>query len=53
MIRVLIADDEPMIRAGLRAVLTTAADIEVIGEAGDGKHAVELARRARRQVGAP
>ncbi|GAA0447191.1 hypothetical protein Ade02nite_85360 [Paractinoplanes deccanensis] len=50
MIRVLIADDEPMIRAGLRAVLTTAADIEVIGEAGDGQHAVELARRHRPAV---
>ncbi len=50
MIRVLIADDEPMIRAGLRAVLTTAADIEVIGEARDGQHAVELARRHRPAV---
>ncbi|MBM2620942.1 response regulator transcription factor [Actinoplanes sp. LDG1-06] len=50
MIRVLIADDEPMIRAGLRAVLTTDADIEVIGEAGDGRHAVELARRHRPAV---
>jgi len=50
MIRVLIADDEPMIRAGLRAVLTTAADIEVIGEACDGQHAVELARRHRPAV---
>ena len=50
MIRVLIADDEPMIRAGLRAVLATAADIEVVGEAGDGRHAVELARRHRPTV---
>ncbi|GIE28267.1 DNA-binding response regulator [Actinoplanes italicus] len=50
MIRVLIADDEPMIRAGLRAVLATAADIEVIGEARDGQHAVELARRHRPAV---
>ncbi|MFF5080460.1 response regulator [Actinoplanes sp. NPDC000266] len=50
MIRVLIADDEPMIRAGLRAVLATAADIEVIGEAGDGHQAVELARRHRPTV---
>lgn len=50
MIRVLIADDEPMIRAGLRAVLTTAAGIEVIGEAADGHHAVELARRHRPAV---
>ncbi|WP_229070278.1 response regulator transcription factor [Actinoplanes sp. DH11] len=50
MIRVLIADDEPMIRAGLRAILATAADIDVIGEAGDGHDAVELARRHRPEV---
>ncbi|PTA44967.1 response regulator transcription factor [Micromonospora sp. RP3T] len=50
MIRVLLADDEPMIRAGLRAVLTTAADIDVVGEAGDGHHVVELARRHRPAV---
>ncbi|SNY62292.1 response regulator [Paractinoplanes atraurantiacus] len=50
MIRVLIADDEPMIRAGLRAILTTAADIDVVGEAGDGHQAVELARRHRPEV---
>ncbi|MFE9703149.1 response regulator [Streptomyces sp. NPDC005930] len=50
MIRVLVADDEPMIRAGVRAVLATAADIEVVAEAGDGHDAVELARRHRPAV---
>ncbi|MDI6104849.1 response regulator transcription factor [Actinoplanes sp. NEAU-A12] len=50
MIRVLIADDEPMIRAGLRAVLATDPDIDVIAEAGDGHNAVELARRHRPAV---
>ncbi|MFG1991410.1 response regulator [Actinoplanes sp. NPDC048988] len=50
MIRVVIADDEPMIRAGLRAVLTTSPDIDVVGEAGDGREAVELARRHRPAV---
>ncbi|CAM5284440.1 Response regulator transcription factor OS=Streptomyces tendae OX=1932 GN=GUR47_06695 PE=4 SV=1 [Streptomyces tendae] len=50
MIRVLVADDEPMIRAGVRAVLATAADIEVVAEAGDGHGAVELARRHRPAV---
>ncbi|MPY64597.1 response regulator [Streptomyces spongiae] len=50
MIRVLIADDEPMIRAGVRAVLTTAPDIEVVAEAADGHDAVELARRHRPAV---
>ncbi|MYS69740.1 response regulator [Streptomyces sp. SID5926] len=50
MIRVLIADDEPMIRAGVRAVLATAADIEVVAEAADGHDAVELVRRHRPAV---
>ncbi|MEU0738461.1 response regulator transcription factor [Streptomyces sp. NPDC006134] len=50
MIRVLIADDEPMIRAGVRAVLATAPDIEVVAEAADGHDAVELARRHRPAV---
>ncbi|MEU8825995.1 response regulator transcription factor [Streptomyces sp. NPDC048636] len=43
MIRVLLADDEPMIRAGVAAILGAAGDIEVVAEAGDGHHAVELA----------
>jgi DNA-binding NarL/FixJ family response regulator len=50
MIRVLIADDEPMIRAGVRAVLATDPDIEVVAEAADGHDAVELARRHRPAV---
>lgn len=50
MIRVLIADDEPMIRAGVRAVLATAADIDVVAEAADGHDAVELVRRHRPAV---
>lgn len=50
MIRVLIADDEPMIRAGVRAVLTTVPDIEVVAEAADGHAAVELARLHRPAV---
>ncbi|ARZ68958.1 response regulator transcription factor [Streptomyces sp. HU2014] len=45
MIRVLIADDEPLIRAGIRMILTSAEDIEVVAEAPDGREAVELARR--------
>ena len=40
MIRVLIADDHTMFRAGLRALLATEQDIEVIGEAADGEEAV-------------
>jgi DNA-binding NarL/FixJ family response regulator len=50
MIRVLIADDEPMIRAGVRAVLATDPDIEVVAEAVDGHDAVELVRRHRPTV---
>ncbi|EXG82623.1 response regulator transcription factor [Cryptosporangium arvum] len=50
MIRVLIADDEAMIRAGVRAVLTTDPTIEVVAEAADGRDAVELVRRHRPAV---
>ncbi|MFI9202260.1 response regulator [Streptomyces sp. NPDC053048] len=50
MIRVLIADDEPMIRAGVRAVLAADGGLEVVAEAGDGDEAVELARRHRPDV---
>jgi DNA-binding NarL/FixJ family response regulator len=50
MIRVLIADDEPMIRAGVRAVLATDPDIEVVAEAVDGHAAVELVQRHRPTV---
>ncbi|MFJ7208450.1 response regulator [Streptomyces sp. NPDC098789] len=43
-IRVVIADDEPLIRAGIRMILTSAPDIEVVAEAANGREAVELAR---------
>ncbi|MFJ7909941.1 response regulator [Kitasatospora sp. NPDC096204] len=49
-IRVLLADDEPMIRAGLRAVLATDPGIEIVAETGDGREAVELVRRHRPDV---
>ncbi|WP_281174241.1 LuxR C-terminal-related transcriptional regulator [Hamadaea tsunoensis] len=44
-VRVLLADDQPMVRSGLRAVLGGHADLHVVGEAGDGVEAIELARR--------
>ncbi|WP_436735622.1 response regulator transcription factor [Streptomyces sp. BBFR102] len=44
MIRVLVTDDEPLIRAGIRMILSSAADIEVVAEAADGREALELAR---------
>ncbi len=45
MIRVIIADDHNLVREGIRALLEKAGDIEVIGEATDGKEAVDLAQR--------
>jgi DNA-binding NarL/FixJ family response regulator len=42
VIRVLLADDHRLVRAGLAGLLETAADIEVVGEAADGRQAVEL-----------
>ncbi|MBD0710672.1 MULTISPECIES: response regulator [unclassified Streptomyces] len=50
MIKVLLADDETMIRAGVRAILATDPGIEVVAEAGDGHEAVELAREHRPDV---
>ena len=49
-IRVLIADDHPVVRAGLRGMLETQEDIEVVGEARDGKQAVSLAGRLEPDV---
>lgn len=45
MIRVLLADDQPLIRSGFRALLDLEDDIEVVAEAADGSEAVLLARR--------
>ncbi|MDP9868042.1 MULTISPECIES: response regulator [Streptosporangium] len=44
-IRVVLADDQPLIRAGLRMVIDTAPDVEVVAEAGTGAQAVQLTRR--------
>ncbi|MEV5515991.1 response regulator transcription factor [Streptomyces flaveolus] len=50
MIRVLLADDEAMVRAGVRAILASGGESEVVAEAGDGREAVELARAHRPDV---
>jgi DNA-binding NarL/FixJ family response regulator len=41
-IRVVLADDQPLVRAGLRMILATENDIEVVGEAADGKQAIAV-----------
>jgi DNA-binding NarL/FixJ family response regulator len=50
MIRVLIADDEPLIRTGIQTVLESAGDIEVIAQADNGRLAVDEAMRHRPDV---
>jgi DNA-binding NarL/FixJ family response regulator len=50
MIDVVLADDEAMVRAGVRAILATDSDIEVVAEAADGRQAVELVRAHRPHV---
>jgi DNA-binding NarL/FixJ family response regulator len=49
-IRVLIVDDHKLFRAGIRALLQTVADIEVVAEAGDGREGVRLAETHRPDV---
>jgi DNA-binding NarL/FixJ family response regulator len=50
VIRVVVVDDQELMRVGFRMVLGAQADIDVVGEAGDGAQAIELASRLRPDV---
>ncbi len=50
MIRVLLVDDQPLLRAGFRALIELAEDIQIVGEAANGPDAVALARQLRPDV---
>src|SRR5262245_34149590 len=50
VIRVLLVDDDPLVRAGLAMILASAPDLLVVGEAGDGREAVEAAPLHRPEV---
>jgi DNA-binding NarL/FixJ family response regulator len=50
MIRVVLADDHAVVRAGIRAMLERISEIEILGEAGNGREALELAERLRPQI---
>ena len=50
MIRVVLADDQTLVRAGFRSILSVEDDIEVVGEAADGEQALALAHEHRPDV---
>lgn len=49
-IRVVVADDQPLLRTGFKSLISSADDLEVVGEAGDGREAARLARAAEADV---
>ena len=48
--RILLVDDQPLLRTGFRMILSAEPDFAVVGEAGDGASAVEIARRLKPDV---
>jgi DNA-binding NarL/FixJ family response regulator len=50
MIRVLLADDQALVRAGFRMIVDDQPDMQVVAEAGDGEQAIDLARRTQPHV---
>ena len=50
MIRVVVADDQPLVRTGLRMILSAEPDIQVVGEAADGAQAIDLCATERPDV---
>jgi DNA-binding NarL/FixJ family response regulator len=50
VIRVLVADDQALVRAGFRAILEVQEDLEIVGEAATGSEAVAVARELRPDV---
>src|SRR5947209_5770768 len=49
-IRILLADDHPVVRQGFRLILSAHSDMEIVGEAGDGRQAVEMAERLKPDI---
>ena|SRR5512132_211653 len=49
-VRVLLADDQPLLRAAFKGIIDSTSDLEVVGEASTGQQAVELARQTRADV---
>ena len=49
-IRVVVVDDQPLVRMGLRTLINSEDDLELVGEAEDGRAGLELVRRVRPDV---